>query len=99
MSRTVSYVLYQLMVVYLHGCWSSRPPPAPGKLFSVKINCTRELFNIQMDVGRPFKGIIFAKDFLDECRTKGKQKRGRPRAWIHQGVNGKCIGFNHFQYL
>lgn len=72
MTRAVLLVLYHLLVLFLHGCWSSRPPPVAGKLFSIKINCTRDMFNIHLDVGRPFKGIIFAKDFLEECRAKGK---------------------------
>lgn len=65
-------LLYHLMVLYLHGCWSSRPPPTDAKLFAVKINCTRDVFNIQLDMGRPFKGIVFAKDFVEECRAKGE---------------------------
>lgn len=92
MARAATYVLYHLMVLYLHGCWSSRPPPAPGKLFSVKINCTRELFNIQMDVGRPFKGIIFAKDFLEECRVKGKEIRDE-RMWQATGFSQFILEF------
>lgn len=74
MARSTQYVLCQLLIIYLHGSWSTRPAPpvpVPGKLFSVKINCTRELFNIELDIGRPFKGIIFAKDFMEECRSKG----------------------------
>lgn len=71
MARLIN-IIYML-IIYLHGCWSSRPPPSspPNSLFSVKINCTRELFNIKLDMGKPFKGIIFAKDFLDECRSRG----------------------------
>lgn len=62
-----------MLILYLNGCWSSRPPPIqPNKLNAVKINCTREMFNIKLDMGKPFKGIIFAKDFLDECRVRGK---------------------------
>lgn len=98
MARLV-YLIYHMLILYLHGCWSSRPPPLPpssplsssspalpssastetstqstgaNKVVSVKINCTRELFNIKLDMIKPFKGIIFAKDFLDECRSKGE---------------------------
>lgn len=61
-----------MLILYLHGCWSSRPPPIePNKLYGVKINCTRDVFNIKLDMDKSFKGIVFAKDFLDECRVKG----------------------------
>lgn len=72
MARLIS-IIYHMLILYLHGCWSSRPPPIePNKLYGVKINCTRDVFNIKLDMGKSFKGIVFAKDFLDECRVKGK---------------------------
>lgn len=72
MARLIN-IIYHMLILYLNGCWSSRPPPIqPNKLNAVKINCTREMFNIKLDMGKPFKGIIFAKDFLDECRVRGK---------------------------
>lgn len=46
---------------------------APNKLTDVKTNCTRDVFNVKMELSRPFRGVIFAKDFLDECRTNGNQ--------------------------
>lgn len=50
---------------------ASRQPP--NKLLAVKTNCTRDVFNVKMDLAKPFRGVIFAKDFLDECRTNGNQ--------------------------
>lgn len=47
--------------------------PAPNKLLTVKTNCTRDVFNVKMELAKPFRGVIFAKDFLDECRTNGNQ--------------------------
>lgn len=47
--------------------------PAPNKLLAVKTNCTRDVFNVKMELAKPFRGVIFAKDFLDECRTNGNQ--------------------------
>lgn len=72
--RTIN-IIYHMLILYLHGCWSSRPPPSIelNKLDAVKINCTRELFNIKLDMGKSFRGIVFAKDFSEECRSKGKQ--------------------------
>lgn len=50
---------------------SGRPPP--NKLVTVKTNCTRDVFNVKLDLAKPFRGVIFAKDFLDECRTLGNR--------------------------
>ncbi|XP_031621833.1 uncharacterized protein LOC116339889 isoform X2 [Contarinia nasturtii] len=73
MARLIS-IIYHMLILYLHGCWSSRPPPSePNKLYGIKINCTRDVFNIKIDMGKTFKGIVFAKDFLDECRVKGNR--------------------------
>lgn len=61
------FLLFHLVV---HGGWASRPPP--NKLLTgIKTNCTRELFNIKLDLDKSFKGVIFAKDFLDECHKRG----------------------------
>lgn len=65
-------LIFLLFHLVLHGCWSSRPPP--NKLIAVKTNCTRDLFNIKLDLDKSFKGVIFAKDFLDECHKRGKKK-------------------------
>ncbi|XP_055298246.1 uncharacterized protein LOC129566323 isoform X2 [Sitodiplosis mosellana] len=72
MARLIS-IIYHMLILYLHGCWSSRPPIAPNKLYGIKINCTRDVFNIKLDLDKSFKGIVFAKDFLEECRTKGNR--------------------------
>lgn len=72
MAHTIN-IIYHMLILYLHGCWSSRPPPIePNTLDTLKINCTRDLFNIKLDMGKSFRGIVFAKDFLDECRAKGE---------------------------
>lgn len=42
-----------------------------NKMVSVNTNCTRELLQIDLYLGHPFKGIIFAKDFSEECGSKG----------------------------
>lgn len=62
-----------MLILYLHGCWSSRPPPIqPNKVYGVKINCTRDVFNIKIEMDKAFKGIVFSKDFVDECSVKGE---------------------------
>lgn len=74
MARLIS-IIYHMLILYLHGCWSSRPPLiAPNKLYGIKINCTRDVFNIKLDMDKSFKGVVFAKDFLEECRVKGESR-------------------------
>lgn len=60
-----------LMMILFGGIWATRPPPAPIKGIAIKTSCNRESFNMKFDMGRPFKGIVFAKEFLEECHTKG----------------------------
>lgn len=40
---------------------------APQKIVSATANCTRDLMHVKINMGRPFKGTIFAKGFSDEC--------------------------------
>lgn len=68
--------MIRLIILMLHlivyGVWSSSPTTLPTKSrILISTNCSRELFNIKLDLDRSFKGVIFAKDFSDECRVKG----------------------------
>lgn len=68
----INSIIYHMLILCMHGCWSSRSPSSSNsKQFLVKINCTRDLFNIKLDMGKSFRGIVFAKDFLVECRARG----------------------------
>lgn len=42
---------------------------APQKILSIEANCTRDLMHVKINMGRPFpfKGMIFAKGFSEEC--------------------------------
>lgn len=37
------------------------------KILSIEANCTRDLMQIKINMGRPFKGMVFAKGFSEEC--------------------------------
>lgn len=63
-----------LVILLFGGIWATRPPPAPIKGIALKTTCSRESFNMKFDMGRPFKGVVFAKEFLDECHTKGERR-------------------------
>lgn len=39
------------------------------KILSVEANCTRDLMHVKINMGRPFKGMVFAKGFSDECAS------------------------------
>lgn len=58
-----------LLFYLLHGCWTIRPPP--NKLINITTNCTRDTFNLNLNMGKPFKGVVFTKDFADECKMRG----------------------------
>ncbi|XP_055695233.1 uncharacterized protein LOC129797025 isoform X2 [Lutzomyia longipalpis] len=51
------------------GTTSVRPPP--NHVVSISANCTRDFMNLRLDLGRPFKGVIFAKEFAEECHSRG----------------------------
>lgn len=46
---------------------SHKNPQQPQKILSVDVNCTRDLMHLKLSMGKPFKGMIFAKGFMDEC--------------------------------
>lgn len=41
------------------------------KIAKVFTNCTRELFEMRVELNRPFHGLLYAKDFPHECRARG----------------------------
>lgn len=50
---------------------SSQSSKVKNNLKSIQTDCNRDHFHINLDLGKPFKGIVFAKEFSDECRVKG----------------------------
>lgn len=49
----------------------SRPPTVSYRILSIETNCSRETFEIRVNLNRSFRGLLFAKDFQNECRTRG----------------------------
>ncbi|ALC48658.1 cyr [Drosophila busckii] len=39
---------------------------------TLQVNCTRELLDMQLTLNRNFRGVLYAKDFPLECRTRGQ---------------------------
>lgn len=50
---------------------STNRPKEINKLKSIKTDCTKDYFHIQLDLGKPFKGLVFAKEFSEDCQVKG----------------------------
>ncbi|BFG00871.1 uncharacterized protein DMAD_00771 [Drosophila madeirensis] len=38
----------------------------------LQVNCSREMLDMQLLLSRPFRGLLYAKDFPLECRSRGK---------------------------
>ncbi|XP_037935751.1 uncharacterized protein LOC119669800 [Teleopsis dalmanni] len=45
------------------------------KIVSVQTNCTRDLFEMNIEMNRDFRGLLYAKDFPFECRARGTSDR------------------------
>ncbi|KAM7348181.1 cypher [Cochliomyia hominivorax] len=41
------------------------------KIAKVFTNCTREMFEMRVELNRPFHGLLYAKEFPHECRARG----------------------------
>lgn len=43
----------------------------PQKILSIEANCTRDLMHLKLNMAnRQFKGMLFAKGFMDECNSR-----------------------------
>lgn len=43
-------------------------PQQQHKILSIDVNCTRDFMHLNLNMGmKPFKGVVFAKGFMDEC--------------------------------
>lgn len=45
------------------------------KIAKVFTNCTRSSFEMHMELNLPFHGLLYAKDFPQECRARGTSER------------------------
>jgi hypothetical protein len=43
-------------------------------MLSIKSNCTNDFMHIYIDMDTPFKGMLFAKGFSEECRSAAGNK-------------------------
>lgn len=67
-------ILFALLWHCLTASHANEAPPQ--KILSIEANCTRDLMHIKINMGRPFRGMVFAKGFSDECGSvAGKTRR------------------------
>jgi hypothetical protein len=66
-------------------------------LSSIEANCTRDLMHLKLNTGRQFKGMLFAKGFMDECNSRaGSNLLTLP---LHAcGVKSKMLTKDIMQY-
>lgn len=58
----------RILLVLLWHCSAGIQADEPQqKILSIEANCTRDLMHVKINMGRPFKGMVFAKGFSDEC--------------------------------
>ncbi|XP_070074813.1 uncharacterized protein cyr [Drosophila takahashii] len=68
-----------------HAGWATRTPensinettpssasPSTMQIQTLQVNCSRELLEMRLELSRPFRGLLYAKDFPLECRARGQ---------------------------
>lgn len=69
----------------------------PQKILSIDVNCTRDLMHLKLNMGKPFKGVIFAKSFMDECGSSpGSSSLTLPLTSC--GIRSKMLSKDIMQY-
>ena len=46
-------------------------PKTRFKIAKIFTNCTRDVFEMRVELNRPFHGVVYAKDFPHECKARG----------------------------
>lgn len=42
-----------------------------NKITDVDTSCSKDSMDVRVRMERPFKGVVFTKDFARECRSQG----------------------------
>ncbi|XP_060531472.1 cuticlin-5 [Cylas formicarius] len=78
MSILESSVLAYVLAVFAVPTWSAYPtklkyphPVTTNKITGVNLSCDSKRMNITLTTKQPFRGIAFAKDFAQECKSFG----------------------------
>lgn len=60
-------MLLRILFVLGHCLSGIHANKAHQKILSIEANCTRDLMHVKIKMGLPFKGMVFAKGFSEEC--------------------------------
>lgn len=60
-------MLARMLLVLLWYCFTIVHANTQQKILSMEANCTRDLMYVKINMGRPFKGMVFAKGFSEGC--------------------------------
>lgn len=63
-------LLLQLLLMWycFNGIRANKAPQQ--KILSVETNCTKDLMHLKLNMLRPFKGMFYAKGFMEECNSQ-----------------------------
>ncbi|KAH8345158.1 hypothetical protein KR059_007262 [Drosophila kikkawai] len=51
---------------------SPTSPTNTMQIQTLQVNCSRDLMEMHLELSRPFRGLLYAKDFPLECRSRGQ---------------------------
>ncbi|KAH8289806.1 hypothetical protein KR054_011207, partial [Drosophila jambulina] len=51
---------------------ASSSAPSTMQIQTLQVNCSRDLLEMHLELSRPFRGLLYAKDFPLECRSRGQ---------------------------
>ncbi|KAJ8951241.1 hypothetical protein NQ318_010269 [Aromia moschata] len=70
--------LLHVLSILVSTTWSAFPhslrytlPVTTNKIVDINLTCDSENLNVTVSLRSPFKGLLFAKDFADECKSVG----------------------------
>lgn len=76
---------------------SHENPQQHHKILSIDVNCTRDFMHLKLNMGEPFKGVVFAKGFMEECGSSvGSSSLTLPLTSC--GIHSKMLSKDTMQY-
>lgn len=73
------------------------PQQQQQKILSIDVNCTRDFMHLKLNMGKPFKGIVFAKGFMDECGSS-PESSSLTLPLTSCGIHSKMLSKDTMQY-
>lgn len=98
----IMMLLLRIQLVLMCYCFNgiqadSHKNPQQQKILSIDVNCTRDLMHLKLNMGKPFKGMVFAKGFMEECGSNaGSSSLTLPLTSC--GIRSKMLSKDIMQY-